>query len=46
MYRINPNKIKVAELGEHQSIQGEVSQEPQETISKAKRFCRFGAGHK
>jgi hypothetical protein len=22
MYRINPKKIKVAELGEHQSIQG------------------------
>jgi hypothetical protein len=45
MYRINPKKIKVAEIGEHKSIQGKVSQEPQETISKAKRFFRFGAGH-
>jgi hypothetical protein len=46
MYRINPKKRKVAELGEHQSIQGKVSWEPQETIlSKAKRCCRFGAGH-
>jgi hypothetical protein len=45
VYRINPKKRKVAELGEHQSIQGEVSQEPQETISKAKICCRFGAGH-
>jgi hypothetical protein len=46
MYRIDPKKIKVAEIGEHQSIQGKVSREPQETISKAKIFCRFGAGHK
>jgi hypothetical protein len=45
MYRINPKKRKVAELGEHQSIQGKVSREPQDTISKAKKFCRFGAGH-
>jgi hypothetical protein len=45
MYCINPKKRKVAELGEHQSIQGEVSQEPKETISKAKRFSHFGAGH-
>jgi hypothetical protein len=45
MYRINPKKIKVDELGEHQSIQRKVSQEPQETISKAKRCCRFGAGY-
>jgi hypothetical protein len=45
IYRINPKKRKVAELGEHQSIQGKVSREPQETISKAKRCCRFGAGH-
>jgi hypothetical protein len=45
-YFINPKKRNVAELGEHQSIQGKVSLEPQETISKAKRFCRFGAGHK
>jgi hypothetical protein len=45
MYSINTKKRKVAELGEHQSIQGKVSREPQETISKAKRFCRFGAGH-
>jgi hypothetical protein len=46
MYRINPKKRKVAELGEHQSIQGKVSREPQETIllSKAKIFFRFGAG--
>jgi hypothetical protein len=35
----------VAELGDHQSIQSKVSREPQETISKAKIFCRFGAGH-
>jgi hypothetical protein len=35
----------VAELAEHQSIQGKVSWEPQENISKAKRFCCFGAGH-
>jgi hypothetical protein len=46
MYCINPKKRKVAELGEHQSIQRKVSKEPQETISKEKRFCRFGAGHK
>jgi hypothetical protein len=46
MDHINLKKRKVAELGEHQSIQGEVSREPQDTISKAKRFCRFGAGHK
>jgi hypothetical protein len=45
MYRINPKKTKEAELGEHQSIQVKISQEPQETISKAKIFCRFGAGH-
>jgi hypothetical protein len=45
MYRKNPKKIKVAELGENHSIQGKVSREPQETISKAKRFFRFGAGH-
>jgi hypothetical protein len=45
MYRINPKKRKVAELGEHQSIQGNVSREPQETISKAKKGCRFGDGH-
>jgi hypothetical protein len=45
IYRINPKKRKVAELGEHQSIQGKVSWEPQDTISKAKRFCRFGGGH-
>jgi hypothetical protein len=45
MYHINPKKRKVAELGEHQSIQGKVSQEPQETISKAKIVFRFGAGH-
>jgi hypothetical protein len=34
MYRINPKKRKVAELGEHQSIQGKFSGEPQETISR------------
>jgi hypothetical protein len=34
-----------SELGEHQSIQGLFYREPQETISKAKIFCRFGAGH-
>jgi hypothetical protein len=45
MYRINPKNRKVAELGEHQSIQGKVSQEPHETVSKAKIFFRFGAGH-
>jgi hypothetical protein len=45
MYRINPKKRKVAELGKNQSIQGEAYWEPQETISKAKRLCRFGAGH-
>jgi hypothetical protein len=45
MYRINKKKRKVAELGEHQSIQGKVSREPQDNISKAKRFCLFGAGH-
>jgi hypothetical protein len=45
MYHVNPKKRKVAELGEHQSIQEKVYWEPQETISKAKRFCRFGAGH-
>jgi hypothetical protein len=33
MYRINTKKRKVAELDEHQSIQGKASQEPQETIS-------------
>jgi hypothetical protein len=45
MYRINPKNRKVSELGEHQSIQGIVYWEPKETISKAKRFCRFGAVH-
>jgi hypothetical protein len=44
MYRINTKKRKVAELGEYQSIPGKVSQESQETISKAKIFFRFGAG--
>jgi hypothetical protein len=46
MYRINPKKRKVAELGVQQSIQGKVYREPQETIYKANRCCRFGAGHK
>jgi hypothetical protein len=45
MYRINPKKRNMAELREHQSIQGKVSLEPQETISKAKKCCCFGAGH-
>jgi hypothetical protein len=45
MYRINPNKRRVDELGEHQSVQGKVSQEPQDTISKANIFCLFGAFH-
>jgi hypothetical protein len=45
MYHINPKKRKVAELGGHQSIQGEVSWKPQETISKANILCCFRAGH-